>query len=86
MVGGYLAAFRQASEEFGVNAEPDLNAVLKLPGALNAVESSDADNELENHVTVALEHAIECLNQMREEEGRGAVAELRERKIGRAHV
>ena len=28
--------FRQAAEEFGVSAEPDLNAVLKLPGALNA--------------------------------------------------
>ena len=28
LVGGYLVAFRQAAEEFGVSAEPDLNAVL----------------------------------------------------------
>jgi len=25
LVGGYLQAFRQAAEEFGVSAEPDLN-------------------------------------------------------------
>ncbi len=42
LVGGYLNAFRQAAEEFGVSAEPDLNAVLKLPGALNAAESEEA--------------------------------------------
>jgi uncharacterized protein (TIGR00255 family) len=79
LVGGYLRAFREAAEEFGVNAEPDLNAVLKLPGALNAAESGDASDELGKHVTAALEQAIERLNHMREEEGRGAVAELRER-------
>ena len=79
LVGGYLNAFRQAAEEFGVSAEPDLNAVLKLPGALNAAGPGDAAEELEQQVTAALEQAIERLNQMREEEGRGAGAELRER-------
>jgi len=79
LVGGYLNAFRQAAEEFGVSAEPDLNAVLKLPGALNAADSDDASSELEQHVAAALEKAIERLNHMREEEGRGAGAELRER-------
>ncbi|HZD32573.1 MAG TPA: YicC/YloC family endoribonuclease, partial [Candidatus Angelobacter sp.] len=81
LVGGYLAAFRQAAEEFGVSAEPDLNAVLKLPGALNAAEAEEAGEELEEHVTAALEQAIERLNHMREEEGRGAGAELRERML-----
>ena len=79
LVGGYLGAFRQVAEEFGVSAEPDLNAVLKLPGALNAANSDDASNELEQGVAAALEKAIERLNHMREEEGRGAGAELRER-------
>jgi uncharacterized protein (TIGR00255 family) len=79
LVGGYLAAFREAAEEFGVSAEPDLNVVLKLPGALNAAEAAKAAEELEKPVTTALEQAIERLNHMREEEGRGAVAELRER-------
>ncbi|MDR3747256.1 MAG: YicC family protein [Acidobacteriota bacterium] len=76
LVGGYLATFRQVAEEFGVSAEPDLNAVLKLPGALNAFEDGDATAALEEAVTSALEQCIERLNHMREEEGRGAVAEL----------
>jgi uncharacterized protein (TIGR00255 family) len=79
LVGGYLTAFRQAAEEFGVSAEPDLNAVLKLPGALNAAESGDDTDQLEKHVTAALEQTIERLNHMREEEGRGAAEELRAR-------
>jgi len=79
LVGGYLRTFREVAEEFGVSAEPDLNAVLKMPGALNAAENGDALAALEKHVTTALEQCIERLNTMREEEGRGAVVELRER-------
>jgi uncharacterized protein (TIGR00255 family) len=79
LVGGYLQAFRKAAEEFGVKAEPDLNAVLKLPGALNATDTSAGGENLESHVAAAVERAIERLNEMREEEGRTSVAELRER-------
>jgi uncharacterized protein (TIGR00255 family) len=79
LVGGYLRTFREVAEEFGVSAEPDLNAVLKLPGAMNAAENGDALAALEQHVTGTLEQAIARLNHMREEEGRGAVAELRNR-------
>ena len=79
LVGGYLRTFREVAEEFGVSAEPDLNTVLKMPGALNATESGDASDDLHKHVTSALERAIERLNVTREEEGRGTVAELRER-------
>jgi len=79
LVGGYLRTFRDVAEEFGVSAEPDLNAVLKLPGAMNAAENGDATATLEKEVVGALEQCIERLNLMREEEGRGAVDELRDR-------
>ncbi len=79
LVGGYLRTFREVAEEFGVSAEPDLNAVLKMPGALNAAESGEAMAAMEKQVTAALEQCIERLNLMREEEGRGAAIELRER-------
>ncbi len=79
LVGGYLRTFRDVAEEFGVSAEPDLNAVLKLPGALNAAEDGDCMAALEKQVATALEQCIERLNTMREEEGRGAVVELRDR-------
>jgi uncharacterized protein (TIGR00255 family) len=79
LVGGYLRTFRQVAEEFGVSAEPDLNAVLKLPGALNTSEDGDAVAALEKHVIETLVQCIERLNHMREEEGRSVAAELRNR-------
>ena len=79
LVGGYLRTFREVAEEFGVSAEPDLNAILKLPGALNAAEDGETLAALEKSVIAALEQCIERLNRMREEEGRSAVADLRNR-------
>ena len=79
LVGGYLRTFREVAEEFGVSAEPDLNAVLKLPGALNAAENGDGMAALEEQVTAALKECIDRLNHMREEEGHGAAADLRSR-------
>jgi len=79
LVGGYLQAFRAIAEEFGVSAEPDLNVVLKMPGALSATANGDAAAQLEQHIAAALEEAVQKLNRMREDEGRGAAAELRER-------
>src|SRR5712691_8715130 len=70
LVGGYIAAFRAAAAEFSLAAEPDLNAVLRLPGALGAA-SLPADGELEAAVLSKLEEVLVRLNQMREEEGRG---------------
>jgi len=81
LVGGYLRTFREVAEEFGVSAEPDLNAVLQMPGAMNAGQDSEAIASLEQPVTSLLEQCIERLNVMREEEGRGAVAELRTRMM-----
>jgi uncharacterized protein (TIGR00255 family) len=79
LVGGYLRTFRKVAEEFGVSAEPDLNAVLKLPGALNVADNADTMAPLEEKMAAALEQCIERLNGMREEEGRSAVMDLRER-------
>jgi len=78
LVGGYIAAFRAAAAEFGVTAEPDLNAILRLPGALDAAAEM-ADGALEAAVVAAIEGALARLNQMREEEGRGIERELRQR-------
>lgn len=79
LVGGYLQTFRAIAEEFGVSAEPDLNVVLKLPGALNASVDAEAGEKLDQHITAALEEAVARLNRMREDEGRGAAEELRQR-------
>ena len=78
IVGGYIAAFRAAAAEFSLAAEPDLNAVLRIPGALDASGNS-ADEEIEAAVMAKAGDVLDRLNQMREEEGRGITSELRER-------
>ncbi len=78
LVGGYIAAFRAAAREFGIVGEPDLNAVLRLPGAMDS-SSLPEDGELEAAVQAKVEEALVRLNAMREEEGRGIERELRER-------
>jgi uncharacterized protein (TIGR00255 family) len=78
LVGGYVHAFRQTAREFGVVGEPDLNAALRIPGALSASEAElDAANE--TGVLETLGQAIAELDRMRLEEGRGIERELRER-------
>jgi uncharacterized protein (TIGR00255 family) len=78
LVSGYIAAFRAAAAEFSLATEPDLNAVLRIPGALDSA-SEAADGEIEAAVMAKVGEAIDRLNQMREEEGRGIVRELRQR-------
>lgn len=78
LVSGYITAFRAAAAEFAVASEPDLNAVLRMPGALDAANETP-DGEIEAAVMSKVGEAIERLNQMREEEGRGIVRELRQR-------
>ena len=80
IVGGYIAAFRTAAAEFSLATEPDLNAVLRIPGALDSANES-LDGEIESAVMAKVGEALDRLNQMREEEGRGIVRELRERMI-----
>ena len=77
MVGGYVAAFRKAASEFGAGGEPDLNAVLRMPGALG--ETAALDGNFQSAVLNATENAIEKLNTMREHEGRSTEAEMRRR-------
>jgi uncharacterized protein (TIGR00255 family) len=78
LIGGYIAAFRAAAAEFSLAAEPDLNAVLRIPGALDSANDT-ADGEIEAAVMAKVGEALERLNQMRDEEGKGIGRELRQR-------
>jgi len=78
LVSGYIAAFRAAAVEFSLATEPDLNAVLRIPGAMDSAADA-ADGEIEAAVMTKVGEAVNRLNQMREEEGRGIVRELRQR-------
>ncbi len=77
-VGAYIKVFRAAAAEFGISTDPDLNAILRLPGAMDS-GTSEIAQELEPVALQLLDAAIAKLNAMRSEEGRGMEAELRQR-------
>jgi len=78
LIEGYVRAFRTAVQQFGLTGEPDLNAVLRMPGALSS-SSAGLDGEFDSAVLEQIDALIEKLNHMREEEGRSLDRELRER-------
>src|SRR5690348_8965369 len=49
VVGAYIQAFRGAAAEFSIAAEPDLNVILRAPGALDTAPLP-ADGELGDSV------------------------------------
>ena len=77
LVGGYIAAFRNVAREFGVTGEPDLNAILRMPGAMDGGGSA-SDEALDAAVLASLDQVIARLNEMREEEGQSIDRELRD--------
>jgi uncharacterized protein (TIGR00255 family) len=78
LVRDYVNAFRAATREFGISAEPDLNTIFKMPGALEA-SGAASEEGFDAAVMTRLDEALARLNDMRAEEGRGIERELRER-------
>ena len=76
LVRGYVDAFRAAAKDAGVNAEPDLNAILRLPGAING-SAGQIDEALEAAALRKAEECIAKLDEMRIEEGKSLEAELK---------
>jgi uncharacterized protein (TIGR00255 family) len=73
----YLNAFRQAAAEHKLNAQPDLNAALRIPGMFGeASESSDLPPGTEAVMLDALGEALDELNQFREREGAEIAREM----------
>ncbi len=77
MVSAYLAAFAAAREEHGLKGEPDLNAVLRLPGALQGESRSDEDSHaLAESVHQQIGPILDQLKSMRAREGEALKAIL----------
>ena len=78
LISSYVQAFRAAADEFEVEGEPDLNAVLRMPGAMDSGAEKSGE-ELETAVMACVGEALSRLNEMREEEGVSVGTELRAR-------
>ncbi len=81
LVNGYLAAFSAAREEHGLSGQqPDLNAILRLPGALQSDNRSNGDEDqaaLTESVQREIAPLLEALKAMRAREGEALEAILR---------
>ena len=70
LVAGYIAAFSAARADFGLSGEPDLNGVLRLPGALQTDSRGDDDlTILSDSVRLHIGPLLEELKTMRAREG-----------------
>lgn len=79
LLEAYLAAFRRAAADYAIAGEPDLNAILRLPGVLAPAAGPEAGPDLEGAVLRVLEEAAAQLNEVREREGAEIARELVER-------
>ena len=77
LVAGYLAAFSAAREDYGLGGQPDLNAVLRLPGALHSDDRGDEDlTTLAESVRQQMAPLLNELKAMRAREGEALEAIL----------
>lgn len=72
LVSAYLNAFQAARQEYGLMDEPDLNAILRLPGALQTENKTNPEEDLTAlaaSVRRELPGLLEQLKIMRAREG-----------------
>ena len=78
LIAGYLAAFDAARREHKLKSEPDLNAALRLPGALQTEDRASNDlTALAASVLEQMTPLLEQLKAMRSREGEALEAILR---------
>jgi len=79
LLRAYMEAYRTASESQGLAYEPDLNAMLRIPGMMTAESSVSADElaGLDAAVLSLVAPLVEKLNEVRAQEGATLAGELR---------
>ena len=78
IAAAYLAAAENLRRQFNLSSEPDLAAILRLPGVVGAPEAlGEGDEErFAKLVETCLVEALEKLDEMRKSEGRILAQEL----------
>jgi uncharacterized protein (TIGR00255 family) len=78
LLEAYVQAFRTAAELHGVTSEPDLNAMLRIPGMMSTEGSGVGEIEgLDAAVLSQIVPLVGKLNEGRAQEGASLAAELR---------
>src|SRR5215471_5060709 len=77
LVSGYLSALADLKREFGLEGDPSLELIAKLPGALQVSQDSGSlDEKLVAGVVSAVSRALAALTEMRLVEGQELGIEL----------
>jgi uncharacterized protein (TIGR00255 family) len=65
LVASYLDAFRAAREEFKLLDEPDLNAILRMPSALQNEGRSNGDEDVVSVAESVMQQIVPLLNELK---------------------
>ncbi len=78
LLQNYLATFRSVATESGLEQQPDLNAIFRLPGVLSGESrvSEEEMQKLEEEVIIQMGPLVEALNRMRSQEGEALAFDL----------
>jgi uncharacterized protein (TIGR00255 family) len=81
VAGAYVQAVNTLRKQFGIQTEPDLASILRLPGVIGSPAASleEQMDRIEVVVSMCLSEALDKLNRMREDEAN----HLREEMAGR---
>ncbi len=75
-----IRAFHEAKKAYDLPGEPDLNALLRIPGMLTSgAEAEDLPEDVAKAVIELTAEALATLNTFREREGAATARELRQR-------
>ena len=74
-----MQAFRRAAEKHGISGEPDLNAMLRIPGVMSVDSGMSREDmgRIEAAVLADMGGLVERFNASRAEEGAALAAQLR---------
>lgn len=78
LIAGYLSAVRALQREFDLSGEIDINALARLPGAMQPVRDG-LNDEMIGGIERAVDEALDDLERMREREGIALRVEMRGR-------
>ena len=78
LLDAYIRAIREASDLYHVDAKPDLNAALAIPGMLSTGAEEEIGAGVAKAVLDSAAEAVAALNVFREREGAAMAAEMRQ--------
>jgi uncharacterized protein (TIGR00255 family) len=77
-IAGYVEALRDIQRQFNLAGDIDVNSVARVPGALSSARDELNEESLQG-INLAIDQALDNLEQMRQREGRSLADEMRAR-------